>query len=129
MNPNTAPDGRYPLASEAGSTSSACPEDGVVPRQHTAAPTEHLDGAAVDLLEHPDVPTAAEAAALESLLRCWVRETGVDAAEHGPLRISLPAQEATLVVPVRYWSAAGLHRFGLPRLEHHGPAPAHPGGA
>ncbi|MFJ4440289.1 IucA/IucC family protein [Streptomyces sp. NPDC088923] len=129
MNPNTAPDGRYPLAPEAGSTSSACPEDGVVPRQHTAAPTENLDGAAVDLLEHPDVPTAAEAAALESLLRCWVRETGVEAAEHGPLRISLPAQEATLVVPVRYWSAAGLHRFGLPRLEHHGPAPVRSGGA
>ncbi|WP_433340423.1 IucA/IucC family protein [Streptomyces sp. CA-253872] len=129
MNPNTAPDGRYPLAPEAGSTSSAGPEDGLVPRQHTAAPTEHLDGAAVDLLEHPDVPTAAEAAALEALLRCWVRETGVEAAEHGPLRISLPAQEATLVVPVRYWSAAGLHRFGLPRLEHHGPAPARTGSA
>ncbi|WP_435246716.1 IucA/IucC family protein [Streptomyces sp. NRRL F-5630] len=129
MNPNTAPDGRYPLAPEAGSTSSACAEDGVVPRQHTAAPAEHLDGAAADLLEHPDVPTAAEAAALESLLRCWVRETGVDAAEHGPLRISLPAQEATLVVPVRYWSAAGLHRFGLPRLEHHGPAPVPTDGA
>nr|WP_229925235.1 IucA/IucC family protein [Streptomyces longispororuber] len=71
----------------------------------------------VDLLDHPDPRTAAQAAALENLLRCWVRENGFDAPERGTLRIPLPASATALLVPVDYWSPTGWHRFGLPRLE------------
>ena len=53
---------------------------------------------------------------MENLLRCWVRETGLTAPGDGTLRVPLPASGATLLVPVHYWSPAGWHRFGLPRL-------------
>nr|WP_244313284.1 IucA/IucC family protein [Streptomyces zinciresistens] len=67
-------------------------------------------------MEHPDPRTAAEAAAVENLLRCWVRETGVSRPVDGLLRIPLPATGVPLVAPVRYWSPTGWHRFGFPRL-------------
>lgn len=123
VNPDTAPDGRSRLhPREAhGARSTHTGEARAVPRQHSGAPEgEQLGGAAADLLEHPDVRTAAQAAAVENLLRCWVRETGLGAPERGILRIPLSTQGGTLVVPVRYWSAAGWHRFGLPRLEFEG---------
>ncbi|WCE02251.1 IucA/IucC family protein [Streptomyces sp. HUAS 31] len=69
-----------------------------------------------DLLEHPDPHTAAQAAAVENLLRCWVRETNVLAPHDGLLRILLPATGTALVAPVHYWSPTGWHRFGLPYL-------------
>jgi siderophore synthetase component len=70
-----------------------------------------------DFLAHPDPHTAAEAAAVENLLRCWVREAGVPAPDDGgPLRIPLPASATALIVPVRHWSPTGRHRFGRPRL-------------
>ncbi|WTA32272.1 iron transporter [Streptomyces chartreusis] len=69
-----------------------------------------------DLLEHPDPHTAAQAAAVENLLRCWVRETNVPAPHDGLLRILLPATGTALVAPVHYWSPTGWHRFGLPYL-------------
>ncbi|PBO20998.1 iron transporter [Streptomyces albidoflavus] len=69
------------------------------------------------MLEHPDARIAAEAAALESLLRCWVRETSPPAPAHGVLRIPLPASGTALLVPVRHWSLAGWHRFGPPVRE------------
>ncbi|MER6783869.1 IucA/IucC family protein [Streptomyces sp. NPDC000658] len=72
--------------------------------------------AADDLLDHPDPHTAAQAAAVEGLLRCWVRETGLPAPDDGVLRVPLPASGVALLVPVRYWSPTGWHRFGLPRL-------------
>ncbi|OIJ64702.1 IucA/IucC family protein [Streptomyces mangrovisoli] len=70
----------------------------------------------LDLLDHPDPRVAAEAAAVESLLRCWVRETGRTAPVDGILRVPLPASRTALLVPVRYWSPTGCHRFGAPRL-------------
>ncbi|WP_280897360.1 MULTISPECIES: IucA/IucC family protein [unclassified Streptomyces] len=70
----------------------------------------------VDPLDHPDPHTTAEAAAVENLLRCWVRETGLSAPVSGPLRIPLPASGTSLLVPVHYWSPTGWHRFGFPRL-------------
>ncbi|MGW1726592.1 IucA/IucC family protein [Streptomyces sp. NPDC002306] len=73
-------------------------------------------GAVGDLLEHPDPHTAAEAAVVENLLRCWVRETGLTAPDDGILRIPLPASATALLAPVRYWSPTGWHRFGLPYL-------------
>ncbi|MET9404223.1 IucA/IucC family protein [Streptomyces sp. NPDC002935] len=77
--------------------------------------TSDLPGTA-DLLEHPDTRTAAQAAAVENLLRCWVRENDLPAPDGGTLRIALPASGVTLLVPVHHWSASGWHRFGLPRL-------------
>ncbi|MEU0742280.1 IucA/IucC family protein [Streptomyces sp. NPDC006134] len=81
-----------------------------------------------DLLEHPDPSVAAQAAAVENLLRCWVRETGLPAPGDGVLRVPLPASGTALLVPVRYWSPTGWHRFGLPRLADL-PAPAPPADA
>ncbi|MFG3236293.1 IucA/IucC family protein [Streptomyces antibioticus] len=69
-----------------------------------------------DLLDHPDPHTAAQAAAVENLLRCWVRETDLPAPADGTLRIPLPASGTALLTPVLHWSPTGCHRFGLPRL-------------
>ncbi|NXY99788.1 iron transporter, partial [Streptomyces sp. BR123] len=78
-----------------------------------------------DLLDHPDPATAAEAATVENLLRCWVRENGIGRPD-GPvgtlLRIPLPASGTALLIAVRYWSPSGWHRFAPARLEG---APAH----
>ncbi|MGW4686196.1 IucA/IucC family protein [Streptomyces sp. NPDC004244] len=78
-----------------------------------------------DLLDHPDPATAAEAATVENLLRCWVRENGIGRPD-GPagtlLRIPLPASGTALLVAVRYWSPSGWHRFAPARLED---TPAH----
>lgn len=53
---------------------------------------------------------------MENLLRCWVREAGIPVPPHGTLRIPLPASGTALLVPVRYRSETGWHRFGIPRL-------------
>lgn len=75
-----------------------------------------LRGATADPLDHPDPHTAAESAALENLLRCWVREAGLPAPANGTLRIPLPASGTALLAPVHYWSPTGWHRFGAPKL-------------
>ncbi|MEU1851035.1 IucA/IucC family protein [Streptomyces sp. NPDC019990] len=81
-----------------------------------------------DPLGHPDPHTVAQAAAVENLLRCWLRETDQPAPRDGTLRVPLPASGTALLVPVLYWSPTGWHRFGLPRLadtpEHAPPADA-----
>ncbi|MFE0730056.1 IucA/IucC family protein [Streptomyces antibioticus] len=69
-----------------------------------------------DLLDHPDPHTAAQAAAVENLLRCWVRETDLPTPAGGTLRIPLPASGTALLTPVLHWSPTGCHRFGPPRL-------------
>ncbi|RPK37092.1 N(2)-citryl-N(6)-acetyl-N(6)-hydroxylysine synthase [Streptomyces sp. ADI91-18] len=85
-----------------------------------AGPLGPEPAALPDLLDHPDPAVAAEAAAVENLLRCWVRETGIGRPD-GPvgtlLRIPLPASGAALLVAVRYWSPSGWHRFSPPRFE------------
>ncbi|WP_426568428.1 IucA/IucC family protein [Streptomyces canus] len=68
------------------------------------------------LLNHPDPLTAAQAAAVENLLRCWVRENGLSAPDDGILRLPLPASGTALLTPVPYWSPTGWHRFGPPHL-------------
>ncbi|WSP77745.1 iron transporter [Streptomyces sp. NBC_01236] len=89
----------------------------MVPRQKEGArDSERLRGATADLLEHPDTQTAAQVAAVENLLRCWVRENNLPAPDDGTLRIPLSASGTTLLIPVHYWSATGWHRFGLPYL-------------
>ncbi|MFG2652377.1 IucA/IucC family protein [Streptomyces sp. NPDC048436] len=130
MNATPASDGPpHPHAPGAcGTQSSLVVEPGTVPRQKGGRQAEHLRGATSDLLEHPDPHTAAQVAAIENLLRCWVRENDFPAPEHGALRIPLPASGTALLVPVHYWSATGWHRFGLPYLED-GPQSAPPADA
>ncbi|MGW2561941.1 IucA/IucC family protein [Streptomyces sp. NPDC001514] len=72
---------------------------------------------APDPLDHPDPHIAGDAAALESLLRCWVRENDLPRPDGRTLRIPLDASGSALLVPVLYWSATGWHRFGPPSLE------------
>ncbi|MFE6178501.1 IucA/IucC family protein [Streptomyces sp. NPDC056464] len=86
------------------------------PAQAGPPDVERLHEVASDLLEHPDPHTAAQAAAVENLLRCWVRETNVPSPRKGILRIPLPASGTALLAPVDYWSPTGWHRFGLPQL-------------
>ena len=97
------------------------------PRQRPRSPeTGRPRRTITDLLEHPDPHTAAQAAAVENLLRCWVRETDLPAPTNGTLRILLPASNTALLAQVHYWSPTGWHRFGLPYLSDvpHGAPPA-----
>ncbi|WP_371668737.1 IucA/IucC family siderophore biosynthesis protein [Streptomyces sp. NBC_00289] len=89
---------------------------GAAPTHGESPDVGRFPGLTPDFLEHPDVHTAAEAAAVENLLRCWVREAGLPSPDNGPLRIPLPASGTSLLVPVHYWSQTGWHRFGLPSL-------------
>ena len=59
----------------------------------------------------------AGSAAVGSLLRCWVREAGVQLPESGPWQLDLPASGTCLLVEVTYRSPAGHHRFGAVRFE------------
>ncbi|GAA4895098.1 IucA/IucC family protein [Streptomyces coeruleoprunus] len=71
---------------------------------------------------HPAV--AADRAAVDNLLRCWVRETGVERPSDGVLRLDLPASGTGVEAPVLYWSPVGWHRFGPARLRTGTPASA-----
>lgn len=94
--------------------------DSPLPHQEAKPPgTTRLrggGGGAPCPLEQPDPRRVAQAAAGENLLRCWVRELDLPAPGGDVLRIPLPASGTALLVPVLYWSPAGLHRFGPPRL-------------
>ncbi|WP_425586345.1 IucA/IucC family protein [Streptomyces sannanensis] len=68
-------------------------------------------------MDDPDPYTAADAAAVENLLRCWVRENDLAAPDGTVLRVPLPASGTVLLVPVLYWSPTGWHRFGAPALD------------
>ncbi|MEV0259749.1 IucA/IucC family protein [Streptomyces sp. NPDC050617] len=91
-----------------------------VPRQgrrSDAAAPERRQPASADPLEHPDPYGAADAAAVENLLRCWVRENGTARPDRDTLDLPLTASGTVLHVPVRYWSATGWHRFGPTTLQ------------
>ncbi|MCT4352525.1 iron transporter [Streptomyces sp. Je 1-79] len=118
-------------ASEASDTGSAAHgpltvEQATVPRQHSGpydtqpSPALTVAGGAVtrqDPLDDPDPRRAADAATIENLLRCWVREKNLPAPASTTLRIPLEASGTALLVPVLHWSATGWHRFGPPALE------------
>ncbi|MET9145535.1 IucA/IucC family protein [Streptomyces sp. NPDC004042] len=90
-----------------------------VPHQTGALPAHRSPDprpSPADPLDHPDPHTAAQIAGVENLLRCWVRETGVQDPGGGTLRVPLPSSGTALLVPVRHWSPTGWHRFGPPRL-------------
>ncbi|MCX4983938.1 IucA/IucC family siderophore biosynthesis protein [Streptomyces sp. NBC_00572] len=127
----TEPGVRGPGVTAAGPGAAAA--DVTVPRQHvgpydprphrpvTAAdPSGDRDPhrpAGADPLDDPDPQRAADAAAVENLLRCWVREKNLPTPGSAILRIPLDASGTALLVPVRYWSPTGWHRFGAPTLE------------
>ncbi|MBT2511153.1 iron transporter [Streptomyces sp. ISL-98] len=140
MNPTPASDaseadGRLTAHDQGAGGTHGClaVEQVTVPRQGGAGHGERAPGpatrpsaATTDLLGHPDPHTAADAAAVENLLRCWVRENDLAKPEGATLRIPLDASGTALLVPVNYWSATGWHRFGMPALEGgpHGATPA-----
>nr|WP_107059289.1 IucA/IucC family protein [Streptomyces sp. NRRL F-5126] len=101
----------------------------MVPRQHGGGerhPHAGRTGGArrPDPLDHPDAHRAAESAAVENLLRCWVRENDIQPPDGEVLRLPLPMSGTALRVPVDYWSPTGWHRFGPAFLDgapHHAP--------
>ncbi|MFI7384102.1 IucA/IucC family protein [Streptomyces sp. NPDC049813] len=120
MNATPASDGPpRPLAEGACDTQTPCgPECETVPRQKDGVlEAERLYASPADLLGHPDPATSAQVAAVENLLRCWVRENNIAPPSVGALRVPLPASGTALLVPVHHWSLTGWHRFGLPYLE------------
>nr|WSY51234.1 iron transporter [Streptomyces sp. NBC_00886] len=127
MNPTPTPDGHSHAPSPRHTRTLATASTESVPRQRPRSPEAGQPrGTSADLLEHPDPHTAAQAAAVENLLRCWARETNLPAPANGILCIPLPASGTALHVQVHYWSPTGWHRFGLPRLSDtsHGAPPA-----
>ncbi|MFE9613448.1 IucA/IucC family protein [Streptomyces sp. NPDC006012] len=121
LNTNSTPCGRShaPDTTFRDAQPSPSPEAEWVPDQRPRTPEGNRSpGASDDLLEHADPHTAAQSAAVENLLRCWVRETNLTAPDVTPhaLRIPLPNSGTALTAPVRYWSPTGWHRFGPPRL-------------
>ncbi|MFD7748145.1 IucA/IucC family protein [Streptomyces sp. NPDC059698] len=134
MNPTPAPEAEGPgTPQHRGQDGPAAPgtvEAMIVPRQkapRAAVPSAYAPGpvSAVpadqhlipDVLDDPNPLRAADAAGTESLLRCWARENDLPRPEGDTLRIAFPASGTALLVPVRYWSATGAHRFGAPALE------------
>ncbi|GHF23952.1 hypothetical protein GCM10010218_00470 [Streptomyces mashuensis] len=98
-------------ASPAGEDrATAVPRQGGRPAPARAA----LPGRAgdTDVLDHPDPAAAADAAAVENLLRCWVRENAVDRPDGDILYLPLNASGIPLSVRVDHWSPTGWHRFG-----------------
>ena len=120
MNATPTPDGRSGSPDDQGDPGaqpSPVPLAESVPQQKRRIPGATRPGEpGTDPLESPDPHTAAQAAAVENLLRCWVRETNLAAGATSTLRIPLPASGTALIAPVRYSSPTGWHRFGPPRL-------------
>ncbi|MFF7753038.1 IucA/IucC family protein [Streptomyces sp. NPDC007971] len=120
MNATPTPDGRSGSPDDqedSGPLPSPVPIAESVPQQKRRTPgAVRVDEPGTEPLENPDPYIAAQAAAVENLLRCWVRETNLLASATSALRIPLPTSGTALIAPVRYCSPTGWHRFGQPRL-------------
>ncbi|WP_197354221.1 IucA/IucC family protein [Streptomyces bathyalis] len=66
-----------------------------------------------------DPARTADAAAVNNLLCCWVRENDIQrpAQDRDTLVLPMDATGVVLRVPVRYWSPSGRHDFGPPLLD------------
>ncbi|TXS06685.1 iron transporter [Streptomyces sp. col6] len=136
MNPTPAPEADGPPPShlpEAAAPGQLAVETTTVPRQKETpherwrasgpaspapvAPDADTPAHGADPLDHPDPLRAADAAGVENLLRCWVRESDLPRPAGETLRIPLPASGTALLVPVLHWSDTGWHRFGPPAVE------------
>ncbi|MFE3185781.1 IucA/IucC family protein [Streptomyces violascens] len=118
MNPTPAPDAPEADGPVTAHRGPLVAEPTTVPRQKAGIHGERLTARnEPDPLDAADPEAAAEAAAVENLLRCWVRENDLSAPDGPVLRIPLPASGTALLVPVPYWSATGWHRFARPALE------------
>ena len=62
-----------------------------------------------------EISDAAARLAVESLLRCWVRENRVSRPAASDLVLEIGP--TTVTAPVTYWSATGWHRFGQARTD------------
>ncbi|MFI1765022.1 IucA/IucC family protein [Streptomyces sp. NPDC020800] len=120
MNATPTPDGRSGSPDDqedSGPQPSPVPSAESVPQQKRRTPgAVRADEPGTEPLENPDPYIAAQASAVENLLRCWVRETNLVASATSALRIPLPTSGTALIAPVRYCSPTGWHRFGPPRL-------------
>ncbi|PHQ47823.1 iron transporter [Streptomyces cinnamoneus] len=100
-----------------GASAAGRPPAAAVPHQNghagTAGPGPY---AGAEPLDHPDPRAAADAAAVENLLRCWVRENNITRPHGDILYLPLNASGTPLSVRVHYWSATGWHRFGAVTL-------------
>nr|WP_234363640.1 IucA/IucC family protein [Streptomyces sp. TN58] len=132
LSPESTPRVPFPqpaAAADTGATATVPRQKAGTPRARTGWPgfIRPEPTAGPDPLDHPDPALAAEAAAVENILRCWVRESGLhrpDGPAASPLRIPLPSSGTAVLVGVRHWSHTGWHRFGPARLE--GTAPTAP---
>ncbi|MEY9848589.1 IucA/IucC family siderophore biosynthesis protein [Streptacidiphilus sp. MAP5-3] len=87
-----------------------------VPAQQQAVSPASSPAQTEDPLLHPAPAVVADAAAVENLLRCWARETGV-AVPAAPEVLELALVDGLVLdAPVRYRSASGWHRFGPVQL-------------
>ncbi|WP_051944671.1 IucA/IucC family protein [Streptacidiphilus rugosus] len=83
-------------------------------QQHPTPPPCAGDDA--DPLLQADPAAAADSAATENLLRCWVRETGAELPAAGGVLQLVLGDGLLLSALVRYRSPSGWHRFGAARL-------------
>lgn len=122
MNPTPTPTST-PAAPEIDPATAPSVTIGAVtlPRQLATGEGTDTGSHGPDPLDDPDPVKAADAASVENLLRCWVRESNAPRPDGDTVRIPLHASGTALLVPVRYWSATGWHRFGAPLLESAGP--------
>lgn len=75
-----------------------------------------------DRLDGEDATEVAEFAAVENLVRCWVRETAVGRPDGDVLSLALSSSGVKLEARIRRWSATGWHRFDEVSVAGHGPA-------
>ena len=69
------------------------------------------------MTDQPDAEGVADAASLDGLLRCWVRENALTPPAEGPLVLELPLVGVRLVADVVRRSESGFHRFANARVD------------
>lgn len=118
-----APSGSRVPSTPAGPSSAPAPApapSALLPEQaQSPARTARTDVPAVAEAGTDDPARTADAAAVNNLLCCWVRENDIPrpAQDRDTLVLPMDATGVVLRVPVRYWSPSGRHDFGPPLLD------------